>query len=439
MDFYLDSFWISFIGMAPSLVALYQRVSFQSSKDTLVVLCSNLMQPYSLYLHIPFCRYRCGYCDFNTYARQEKVIPDYVSALIQEIEGGAVAAQARLPVHTIFLGGGTPSLLPPDAHRKILDTIRREFNLLLDAELTLEANPGTVSPSYLEELRKAGYTRISVGMQSSHPDLLRLLEREHTTLNVVDAVKWARKAGFNNLNLDLIYGLPYQTIPQWRDSLEFAINLNPEHLSLYALTIEAGTPLAHWVKRGLVADPDPDLAADMYEYAMDRLPEAGFMQYEISNWARLDKGGNILACRHNLQYWRNLPYLGFGAGAHGYAAGYRTANVLRIAEYIRRVNAGTWREFPFSPAGVTQNPIDRQTEMQETMMVGLRLVEEGVAAATFRDRFGLSLEAVFGPDIDELVSLGLLEWSDGSLRLTRRGRLVGNQVFMRFVGEGEPD
>ena len=230
-----------------------------------------------------------------------------------------------------------------------------------------------------------------------------------------------------------------RTLPQWQDTLEFALGLHPEHLSLYALTVEAGTPLSQWVRHGLVADPDPDLAADMYEDAMDRLPQGGFTQYEISNWARRGAEGNLLACRHNLQYWRNHPYLGFGAGAHGYAADYRTANVLRIGEYIGKVNRGNWQGFPFSPASASHTPIDRRTEMQETMMVGLRLVEEGVAGATFQERFGQSLEAAFGTEITGLIRLGLLEWAGGSLRLTRRGRLLGNQVFMRFVGEGEPD
>lgn len=391
------------------------------------------MDAYSLYLHIPFCRQRCGYCDFNTYAGQEDAIPAYVEALCKEMAGGAAAAGSRLAVHTVFLGGGTPSLLPGGAHRQILETIRREYNLLPGAELTLEANPGTVSRAYLEELRQAGYNRISFGMQSAHPDLLRILEREHTPLDVVNAVKWARQAGFANLNLDLIFGLPHQTLAQWQDTLEFTLGLRPEHLSLYSLTVEKGTPLYRWVNRGLLAEPDPDLAADMYEFAMERLEAAGFIQYEISNWARPGPDGSPRACLHNLQYWRNLPYLGFGAGAHGYAGGYRTADVLRIDGYIRRVTDGTWQGFPFSPAAATKTPIDRQTEMEETMMVGLRLVQEGVPAAGFARRFGRSLEDVFGKEIEDLLRLGLLEWASGCLRLTRRGRLLGNQVFMRFV------
>jgi len=202
------------------------------------------------------------------------------------------------------------------------------------------------------------------------------------------------------------------------------------------LTLEHGTPFQRWTERGLVPAADDDLAAEQYEWAEERLGSAGYRHYEVSNWARSDPGRGDLACRHNLQYWRNQPYLGLGAGAHGYAGGYRTANVLGILPYIERCRTGQAGEFPCTPATVSAIAVDQTNEMQETMMVGLRLLEEGVSAGDFNQRFGLELEDVFGSQIDRLVEKGLLEWTgDGRLRLTRRGHLLGNQVFMQFVGD----
>jgi oxygen-independent coproporphyrinogen-3 oxidase len=238
-------------------------------------------------------------------------------------------------------------------------------------------------------------------------------------------------AGFNNLNLDLIFGIPHQSLERWQWTLERALALRPEHLSLYALTLEHGTPLAHWVGRGLLPAPDADLAADMYSWADERLREEGYAQYEISNWARPGK-----ACRHNLQYWRSLPYLGLGAGAHGYAAGTRTVNVLTPAGYIRRFGGGARpRAFPRTPATVEVRVLSPADEMAEMMMMGLRLTQEGVGKHDFRRRFGRELLAVYGEPIRRLVGQGLLCWTeDGErLRLTARGRLLGNWVFREFV------
>jgi oxygen-independent coproporphyrinogen-3 oxidase len=286
----------------------------------------------------------------------------------------------------------------------------------------------------LKTLRALGINRLSYGMQSAHPDDLRLLQRIHSFPEVIQAVEFARLAGFDNLNLDLIFGLPFQTLERWQETLERALSLQPDHLSLYALTVEEGTPLWNWVRRGMVAAPDDDLAADMYEWASERLDRGGFGQYEISNWARRLSDGSLRACRHNLQYWRSLPYLGFGAGAHGFVKKIRTANVSNFQEYIRIMqNAGS-SSFPAGPAAETSLVIDLHAEMQETMMVGLRLTREGVSRVSFEQRFHQSLESVFGEEIQRLLQVGLLEWAGESLRLTRRGRLLGNQVFMQFVG-----
>ena len=391
------------------------------------------MSPYSLYFHIPFCRQRCYYCDFNTYAGMEQWISGYTVALCAEI--GQVAGQAgdRLEVHTFFFGGGTPSLLGIPQLEAILQTVRQNFTLLENLEGSLEANPGTVTPEYLKELRRLGINRLSLGMQSANPEELRLMGRIHDTPDVIQAVKWARQAGFNNINLDLIFGLPFQTMEQWQNSVELALKLNPEHLSLYALTVEEGTPFFQWTQRGLIPVPDDDLAAEFYEWASDRLDRAGFFQYEISNWARKNSAGILLACQHNLQYWRTLPYLGFGAGAHGFASRLRTANAAAIPEYISLCEDKKVDRFPIGPSAVEVREIDRQTEMQETMMVGLRLVNEGVSAQQFRDRFGETIDAVFGKQIQKLTGQGLLEEAAGRIRLTKYGRLLGNRVFMEFV------
>jgi len=394
------------------------------------------MEAHSLYLHIPFCRHRCAYCDFNTYAGQEDNIPRYVNALCREMELVSDAAGERVPVHTIFFGGGTPSLIPAGDVARILEQAARCFDLQPGAEITLEANPGTVTLEHLRALRLAGVNRLSYGVQSAHPDDLRLLERQHTYLDAVQAVEWSRRAGFDNLSLDLIFGVPFQTMERWQRSVELVLGLHPEHLSFYALTVEHGTPFQHWAARGLVPAADDDLAADMYEWAGERLEGAGFEQYEISNWARRGQEGALLLSRHNLQYWLNRPYLGLGAGAHGYAAGVRTANVLGIGAYIARCRDAAPRDFPLGPALANAVVVDETAAMQETMMVGLRLVELGVSNTQFMDRFGRALTDVFGEQITRLAGQGLLEWQNDRLRLTRRGRLLGNRVFMEFVGEG---
>jgi len=415
------------------------------------------MTPYiSIYIHIPFCTHRCAYCDFNTYARQEALIPAYVEALCEEIKfvgrQRSKLPDARAAVHTLFLGGGTPSLLSSRQFEEIFRVIRANFDLLDVSENTIEANPGTVSFEELRRLRAIGINRISFGLQSASTEELRMLERTHDFFDVIEAVASARRAGFDNLNLDLIYGLPEQSLRTWQTSLQRVLELHPEHISAYALTLEHGTPFGRWAARGLLPLPDPDLAAEMYEWAGDALAAAGYVQYEISNWALQEKGENLsgsqdpqpshsvcnptLACRHNIQYWRSLPYLAFGAGAHGYANGYRYSNVLRIKTYIERM-AGDLHspsmEFPLSPATVNRHRQTERDEMSEFMMTGLRMTKTGISNAEFRARFGNGLLDIYQKEIGELIQHGLLEWIDASVRLTKRGRLLGNQVFLRFV------
>lgn len=406
---------------------------------------------HALYLHIPFCKHRCAYCDFNTYAGREALIPAYVEALCREIE--IVGRQmAAWNVHTVFFGGGTPSLLTVHQFSAILAALQTRFDIQADAEISLEANPGMVSLEMLRGLRALGFNRISFGAQSFHADELRLLERIHDVGDIFDAFDQARRAGFENLNLDLIYGLPGQPLDRWSASLRQAVALAPQHLSLYALTVEPSTLLGRQAARGLLPLPDPDAVAEMYEWAGEYLTAHGYVQYEISNWARTrDESGRrkddisppSFACRHNLTYWRARPYLGFGAGAHGYVNSVRYSNVLRIKTYIERLTSHGLRITPFSPVVVNRHLLSRREEMQERMMLGLRLTREGVSARDFADRFGVEMMDAFGKEIAELINLGLLEWACGQtsevsetsevLRLTPHARLVGNQVFMRFV------
>lgn len=387
------------------------------------------LSPLSLYLHIPFCRHRCAYCDFNTYTGLDDLKDAYAQALAREVgQVAAAAGRERPPVHTIFFGGGTPSLMSPAALDQILQSIRRHCNLLPGAEISLEANPGTVDHAYLEALRALGVNRLSLGMQSANQTELTLLEREHDFQTVVAAVSMARAAGFDNVSLDLIYGLPDQSLAAWEQSLRAALDLAPDHLSLYCLTIEQGTPMHRWLQRGQIAAPDPDLAADQFELACNLLDGGGWEHYEISNWARPGR-----ACRHNLTYWRNGDYLGLGAGAHGHAAGYRYSVVRQPRVYLRRLREGQADHFPLSAAVAQAHRLDEQEAMADTIMTQLRLLQEGVELDAFRRRFGRDLRDVYGETVDQLLRWDLLQEAGDRLLLTRRGWFLSNQVFYRFM------
>ncbi|MBI5960550.1 MAG: radical SAM family heme chaperone HemW [Chloroflexi bacterium] len=382
----------------------------------------------AVYLHIPFCRTRCSYCAFNTYTNLENLIEPYIQALQHEIT--LVAGQTQPMAHTIYWGGGTPSLVPVPYLEAVLKTCAAVFSLSPDLEITLEANPGTVSIDYLCALRQAGINRLSLGMQSANRDELKLFARRHQIDDVASTVEQARAAGFVNINLDLIYGIPYQTLAQWQHSLETAIRLNTPHLSLYSLTIEDATPMQRQVTNGKLSTPDPDLAADMYEWASEQLEAAGFAQYEISNWARPG-----FACQHNVHVWRGLPYLGLGAGAHGCAHHTRYVNVLYPTTYIERINAQSQPiPFPLSAAADEIEHLDEQGEIAETMILALRLLEEGLSLDTFRARFGRDLWEVYGPALDRLIGLGLVQYTpDRRVCLTLRARLLSNYVFREFI------
>ncbi len=386
------------------------------------------MNSVSLYLHIPFCRQRCSYCDFNTYTTVVDLQETYVDALCEEIRQVGRVAERRKSVHTIFFGGGTPSLMPVTALSRILESVRDAFALSETAEITLEANPEMIDAAYLAGLRGAGVNRISFGVQSANADELRLLGREHDFDTVKAVVATARSVGFDNLNLDLIYGLPSQSMADWQRSLDEVLALEPEHLSLYCLTIEPGTPIKRWLDNGRFQPPDSDLAADQYQIAGEILMKQGLEHYEISNWALPGR-----ECQHNLTYWRNQEYLGLGAGAHGFADGLRYDVVKQPRVYIRRMALGEPKRFPLSTAVSNHHTVTPKEAMSDTVITQLRLLKEGLNLDAFETRFGVSLDAAYDGLVTQMIAWGLLWQENGRLLLTENGRFVSNQVFYRFM------
>jgi oxygen-independent coproporphyrinogen-3 oxidase len=378
--------------------------------------------PLGIYLHIPFCRHRCNYCDFNTYVGLNDLYEPYVRALQQEIIRTAQAAPAeRTKASTLFFGGGTPSLLSPEWLGDLIRTCRDHFGLAPSSEVTVECNPGTVDVAYLRSLRAQGVNRLSFGAQSADPGELQLLGRIHNFEDVGSAIRAARKAGFDNVSLDLIFGLPNQTLSTWQRTLDAALTLEPEHISLYALTVEQGTPMYDWVRRGEVPTPDPDAAADMYDYAEAAMAHAGFAHYEISNWCKPGR-----ACAHNLIYWHNEPYYGMGAGAHASSIQRRWWNVRRPADYVARIQRGESVE-------MGHEDIDAATSRGETMMLGLRLLEEGISPARFAARYGAPIDHFYAAELRDGVQRGLLEITPERVRLTTKGHFLSNQVLSTFV------
>ena len=372
--------------------------------------------PFSAYLHIPFCRVRCGYCDFNTYTATElrgTRQDEYADTLIGEIalardvlgEAGGIR-----PLDTVFFGGGTPTLLPAGDLARMMDTAVAAFGLRDGAEVTVEANPDTVTPDVVRTLADAGVNRLSIGMQSAVPHVLAALDRTHRPENVRTAVEAAKDAGLA-VSVDLIYGAPGETIGDWEASLDAALGLDSDHISAYALIIEDGTKLARQIRRGDVAAPDDDLQADMYELADERLADAGFEWYEVSNWARSDAQRS----RHNLAYWRGSDWWGFGPGAHSHVAGLRWWNVKHPAAYAQRLAAAE------SPAAGTERP-DAESHLLERVLLESRIAE------------GLDV-AVLPPAgrarVAGLIADGLVEPAaalQGRVRLTLKGRLLADAV-----------
>ncbi|GCE26156.1 coproporphyrinogen III oxidase [Dictyobacter alpinus] len=384
----------------------------------------DLLETASLYLHIPFCHTRCHYCDFNTFAGRLPLREPYVRALLHEIEMAGVMARhedGRLRrARTMFMGGGTPSLLNVDQITRILNACFQSFAIDADAEITMEANPGTLDQEQLLGIRKAGINRLSMGAQSFDEELLKTLGRIHSPQEIVQAVEYARAAGFTSINIDFMFGLPNQTMQHWQETLKRALELRPEHLSLYSLIVEEGTPFQDWVNDGSIVPGDEDLCADMYEYADELLRQAGYINYEISNWALPGHHS-----RHNLTYWQNLPYIGMGTGAASSFAGRRFSNEREPLDYIKLVKANQLPEVESEDVGLAQ-------AMSETAFLGLRTAM-GLHLPTFATRFGQPFSQFVGDHLQDVEAAGLLEYEDDWLRLSTRGRLLGNEVFLRLL------
>jgi len=388
-----------------------------------------------LYVHVPFCTAKCGYCDFNSYANSEHLIPAYSSALLADASLWVDALSGRR-IETIFFGGGTPTLNPVAENVRVLDGLRGRFDVAPEAEVSIEANPGSVSPEHLSFLRRAGFNRLSIGVQSFDDAELRQLDRIHTADEARRAIACARDAGFDNVNVDLIYGLPGQQFSSWQRTLDEAISIAPEHISAYALTVEDGTPLARDIARGRVVPPDGDAQAEQYEWTQDRLAVAGYEQYEISNWARQGR-----ACRHNLTYWRNREYLGLGAGAHSSLESARFASVLLPRRYLDLVAESTAARADGRDDLVhivNREVVDDALSVADTLILGLRMCE-GVDLVAFAQRHGRTVMDVCGDVIKEFAGYGLLELTGRHLRLTRRGRLLSNELFVRLLPERSGD
>lgn len=382
--------------------------------------------PLSLYIHVPFCTVKCAYCDFNSYAALEHLTGDWLSALLRELELWSERAAGRR-IETVFIGGGTPSLLEGEQIARLLDAARRHFTIAADAEITLEANPESVSEERMRGYRAAGVNRVSMGVQSLDADELRFLDRLHSAARAEQALSEIRSAGFENVNLDLIYGLPKQRFETWRNTLEQVAAWRPEHLSCYALTVEDGTPLAARVAAGAVVEADPDVVAETSTWTAERLAEAGYEHYETSNYALPGR-----ECRHNLNYWRCGDYIGVGPGAHGCIDGRRYSVLRRPAAYIRKLatHAPGPDGLP-SPAIEQAEPITEQDALIDALTLGLRL-REGVDESQLRERHPDAFAAT-APAINWALAASLLERRNGQLRLTPRGQAVANEVFVRIV------
>lgn len=378
------------------------------------------LQPAGIYIHIPFCRSRCSYCDFSTGIYSVDAASRYVTSLCQEVASYTEASE-RVVVDTIYFGGGTPSLLSADQLGQILDLVYRRFNVAEGCESTLEMNPGTVNPKTLEEFRRLGINRASFGAQTFNDHELARLGRSHTSDQTRETFRQLRKSGFDNVSLDLIAGLPGQTLEQWTNNVDEALAMRPEHLSFYLLEVHEGTPLANHIRIGLQPKPDEELAAEMYELMLDHAIEAGYQHYEISN---LCLPGH--ESRHNTKYWTGAPYYGFGCSAHSYdGLARRWSNERDANSYVEMIEVGR------SPV-VERRELNEEDQRAEAVFLGLRMMD-GYSVRDHETRFGANLIDQHREELSRFSEAGLIELKNDVLKLTRSGALLSNEVFAAFV------
>ena len=372
------------------------------------------MENSGLYIHIPFCKSKCLYCDFNSYAKSESWIEPYFSALCEEIKIQAKKYPKRYD--TIYFGGGTPSVVDPDYICETLSVLKECFEIESDAEITIECNPKTIGFEGLCALREAGINRLSIGLQSTSDDCLKTLGRIHSFEDFGDCFQNARRAGFQNISLDLMYGLPSMTLADWEDTLDEAVGFGAEHISCYSLKVEEGTPF--WdMDLNL---PDDDAVADMYDLAVEKLGNAGYSRYEISNFAK-----NGCESRHNKKYWQCVDFLGLGAGAFSCVEGARFSNALGISEYIEKMKKD-------QSAEVMRETLENFDLMSEFVFLGLRL-REGICENEFYERLGCNIDDVFVEPLKKYEKTGHLVRKNGNIRFSDKGFFVSNMILSDFV------
>ena len=380
-----------------------------------------------LYLHIPFCVRKCAYCSFVSFPAAAEEKDAYVASLLREAE--LRQSEADGPVETVYIGGGTPSLLSPSQLRRLIAGLREYYEIRPDAELSMESNPGTLTAAFLDTAVSAGVNRLSLGMQAYQPEILQFLGRIHSFEEVSRSVSMARAAGLNNLNLDLIFGIPGQTLSDWDETLDAALSLSPDHLSAYGLIPEEGTPLQRRLENGEAVLPDPDLEREMYDLAIRKLRAADLEQYEISNFAR--KG---YECRHNIGYWTQVPYLGLGLSAASMRIQeqtglgltcLRTANPSDLAAYQEMIRSGNL-------SAAVRETISPEESRFETMMLSLRM-NRGVSESRFLVMHGVSIDEVYGEKLEEMRKKGLMRHENGAWSLTRKGMDIQNTVLVELM------
>lgn len=383
------------------------------------------MNPFGLYLHIPFCIHKCGYCDFNSHPLDGQDTQAYVSALAREIETRSESLESGTTISSIFFGGGTPTTLDADQLVHLLETCKQNYRLNSDCEISLEANPGTIKPDYLPQLKKGGFNRISIGVQSFDLKELKLLERIHSADQVDTTVRAARDAGFGNLSLDLMFALPEQSLDTWQANLRRALDLQPDHISCYNLMIEPNTAFKNLYDSGNLVMPDESHQLELFQYTMDTLKAHEFNQYEISNFAR-----HGYECRHNRLYWLNGDHLGLGAGASSYVKGVRSRNIKSPAKYTQAITSrNTATDFKEQLA-----PLE---SMGESLMLGLRL-KEGININSFEQRYQTGLTSVFGDTLTKLLEKNLISIDGGHLALTEQGLYLADSVILEFISPPSP-
>jgi len=376
------------------------------------------MSAAGLYVHIPFCSSRCSYCDFATGLFQSELAERYVQGLINEISNSQYAGEV---VDTIYFGGGTPSLLAPAQLERILASLYERFKIATGSEITLEINPGSATPEKLRAFRSLGINRASFGAQTFDDAELAKLGRSHNSADTLRTFAHLREAGFANVSFDLIAGLPGQTLEGWQRNIRQALGLAPEHLSFYLLEVHSGTPLAEHIRRGIQPQPDDDLAGVMYEWMLEQAVAAGYEHYEISNLCRPG-----FHSRHNVKYWTAAPYYGFGCSSHSYDGETRRwSNQRDVLKYVEMVESG-------APAVVEEQQLSSTDVRAEAVFLGMRLMQ-GVDLRRYRESFGVDLRDEHADDLDRFCQAGLVELDGDSIRLTRTGALLSNEVFAAFV------